>query len=179
MSYTTLYGAPKKGELEILQEYKNSHGSAPAIWSHLSQKHLGQRHLFGDEEYKKLWALQDDARLEEYEKTALVATFDNCMIKTKDLPRVIDAFEKVYAATQNPQYINHLSAIAGDLKTVDAKQYAAVCFCWTSVCGDAWYSYDKEEFRNTKTGEIKEMDSEESRLYDLSKDTKHWFLFED
>ena len=85
MSYTTLYLVPKKGSLIDFEEYKNSHGGAPFIWSALYDKYLKDPNIKYDswlsDKEGKLSKLVKSERLNKHEKICLASTFDKVMVK--------------------------------------------------------------------------------------------------
>lgn len=179
MSYTTMLTVMKSGAMRHKHEYRNSHLSAPIIWTQLYDKYVPHgpyAYMFSDEESKKLWALAKDSRLAEHEKIALVLTFDNLVLKKKYFASVVDALRKIETdcvAAMKKKHgegtidSTHLTAIANDLEALQKdKTVQGVAFIWTSVCGDCWDSprQDHESTRHTP--------------YNIKKDKEHWFMFE-
>lgn len=160
MSYTTMFIVPKKTQLKPFKEYRNSFGSAFAVWSYLWDKYLKTHehdYMHGTTQYERLWPVWKDSRLLECEKICHTMTFDDAIIKQADLKFVSDKcteFAHLYAA-KNPSAANHWKSIGEDLLLVPKSAYG-VCFRWTSVT-DQWSVY--------KAGR--------SRFYKLS-DKKHW-----
>jgi len=167
MSYTTLLATNKRGNLECIAEYSNSHGFAACIWDYLFDKYIEKKNDYDSWLFdaKRLWDLQKDHRLEEFERISLLVTFDNVMIRCKYKDVVVDALSEMYEAVKRtkPENVNNLRTICEDIKKLKGQR----CFCFiaTSVNGDAWTSD-----RCYKNGE--------SRNYNIFKDKKHWFLFE-
>lgn len=160
---------PEVGPVEEIREYRNSHLAAGLLWSHLFDKYIDpekKSYVFRNNG-KDLFALYDaPSRLTDYELDAFQLTFDGMILKAVDFPRAISAFRKVGADIEvlKPGLIgNHLLTIADDLENL--KDVFAVCFIWTSVDGDAWYS------------ERLDADGESHLMYDVSLDNKHWFAF--
>ena len=171
MSYSTLYLVPELGEIEEFEEFRNGHGSAPVVWDYLFEKYitLGPGE-YRHEQYEKTWELVKDDRLSKNEKISLVFTFDHFMCKKKDFDTLSMALREMglIYLVKKPTYVNHLVAIADALdKMKNDPRTVATCINHTSV-GDAWEVSELNEDR--------EMDR---RLYDISKDTEHWFLDEE
>jgi hypothetical protein len=177
MSRTTLHPVPEKGEIEDFEEYQNSHGSAPYIWNALCRKYLKLEAYYKLHEYceknemYKLWDLAKDENVEPHHRLVLATTFDHVMVKRKNLPKIVKAFESFVADFPPGEYACSLPQQAEDLRKLyeDPSCYA-VCWTQTSVSGDHWTSYDKcEHCGGTEMGH---------RGWDISKDEEHWFLFE-
>lgn len=173
MSYTSLFGVPASGELETVAEYRNGWGSAPVIWEFIWNKYLRTREaekkyesaMHPQGNLQKVCDLANDGKLQEYERICVQLTYDRCIIRKEDFPKVAAALDTMYAATYNGEYVNHLKAIADDLRAADKwASYIGCCFRHTSV-GDEWTVYEKDEDGNS-----------DCRKYDVSRDEGHWFL---
>lgn len=170
MSYATIYKVPESGGIENYREFPNAIRGAVLLWTYLSRRYLDLdgMPLFGGEDTKRLWALATDERLSEDERIALQTTFDGVMVRRDDFERVAAAFDVVGPMMDDA---GHLPAWAATLREMwlDPDCFAA---CWnqTSVCADTWWRYD--------TCPTCGQDLEDSRMYDISKDSGHWFLFE-
>jgi len=162
-----MYGVPKKGEIEEIKEYQNSHFSAPVIWNALVKEYFNVESWFDLrlENYQPLWKLVDDKRLKSFEKILLACTFDYTIIKKENFNKLCKAIDDWINKYPIEKERFHFLAIKEDLKQLDYKDYIGVCFNWTSVC-DIW-STDRE----TEEGE--------ECNWDIAKDKGHWFLFED
>lgn len=180
MSYTEMLGVPEKGEIQGVQVYRNSWGSAPAIWERLFQKYLSKGEKWENwmNDVDALWDLVGDSRLEEYEKICLLLTFERMIVKKEDFVKVAIAL-KIMAKEEKEQFpekVNHLGTIADDLISDKMKNYMGACFIWTSVTGDVWDQPHKESDYN-EDGDL--LDEENHRWrYDISEDEGHWFLFD-
>lgn len=170
MSYTSLYGVPLQGCLRTVSEYRNGWGSAPVIWDFIWDKYLRTRETEKNHEsamhpngnLKKICDMANEGKLLEYERICVHLTCDGCIIRKEDFAKVSDALDTMYLATNNGVYVNHLKAIASDLRDDDKwNDYIGCCFRHTSV-GDAWTVYGDTD--------------DDCRLYDISRDTGHWFL---
>ena len=95
------------------------------------------------------------------EKITLATTFDWVMVRRADVPSVVDAFREfnlINNCTADTSLWEQSQALEN--LVLDDDCYA-VCWTQTSVT-DAWY--------------MPTDDGEDSRMYDLSRDNKHWFL---
>lgn len=170
MSYTSLYGVPLQGCLRTVSEYRNGWGSAPVIWDFIWDKYLRTRETEKNYEsamhpngnLQKICDMANEGKLLEYERICVHLTYDRCIIRKEDFAKVSDALDTMYLATYNGVHVNHLKAISSDLRDSDKwNDYIGCCFRHTSV-GDEWTVYgDKDD---------------DCRLYDISRDTGHWFL---
>lgn len=176
MSYTTLYSVPEKGSIESIHEFSNASGSAMYIWNQLYQKYLPQVVYFlgDDKTMDALWKLIDDKKLKPFERICLGFTFDRVMVKRENISKLISAFKDFHAEAKInfPQNVCHLPDQIKELELLEMNEdIYAVCWCQTSVASDVWY---------VPEGECKECghESEEQRLWDISLDKGHFFLFE-
>lgn len=158
MSYTILYCVPEKGEFTHEIDIRNSWRGAVFIWNALSERYLN-RPAYVNENLQPVWDLHKDERLSLSERITLLTTFDRAMVQRSRIPDVITAFRDFIALYGSN---NNLSEQIQALEKLESlPECFAVCWNQTSVT-DAWYVYESDD---------------ELRLYDLSRDTGHWFLF--
>ena len=167
MSYTTLYAIARDGSLVEWREYKNSHGSAPAIWSTLAPKYVAdvaplgehpgphQRHwLFGDapgrpSPMQELWKLANEGGMQEFERRACWTTYDRACVRIEDVPLYADAldeFTRVYGPVhERLGYVFHIGAMAADLRSIyqerEENGWRGVAWNQTSTA-DTWHSQE-------------------------------------
>jgi hypothetical protein len=166
MSYTTLHLVPKEGELTSYKEFGNSYGSAFHIWNVMSLEYCGRKFdMF--EPKPAAWDLFDDAKVPIFARAVLGSTFDRVMVKKKDFKRLAKYYRKFHETFKKHAEgkVCHILPIAEALEAMVAEECVACCFTQTSVSSDIWQKYDAEK--------------DESRYYDISKDTGHWFLFDE
>lgn len=184
MSYTTLFGVPKSGEIEILEEYSNSHGSAPAIWLEIYEKYLKANAKTEYEGYHsegvltQMFDSEFNKKLESHELSCLLLTGDNCMVKRENVKELCESLLKMWVQSKerNPQNVNHLKKISEDLQSLSEQHtYVAFCFNWTSVCDDMWQNKDRHEC----DCEFCTKEDDSHWLWDISKNKGHWFLFDE
>jgi hypothetical protein len=186
MSYTSLLVVPAKGPMETFKEYSNSHLSAPTIWSLLFDKYVPKR--FEHDSWicgnaQALWNLADPTSpLTEYERMALTLTFDNMILRVRDIPLAVNVLRKINfdIMESRPDLLApHWEDICDDLLDIYNSRWLnrlmfwkpriiGVAFHWTSVSCDIWESKYP----------TKDEDDEYYGRYDISKDTGHWFMFE-
>lgn len=159
MSYTILYCVPEKGEFTHEIDVQNSWRGAMFIWNALSERYLSRK-AYPHEDLQSVWDLHKDNRLSLAERITLLTTFDRVMVKREHIPQVIRALREFVVLYGSD---NNLSEQIRALKKLSvADGCYAVCWNQTSIT-DAWYVYDEED----------------CRLYDISRDTGHWFMFAD
>ena len=167
MSYTTLYKVPESGPVEEFAEYRNAFRGGFLVWDNLSHLHLNTpaTHfmLKGDRAMQAVWNLWQNLEVPESHRIVMASTFDTVMVKHENLPRLIEAFESYCSDVDDPGHISamipHLRALAED------DSCHAVCWQQTSVSADSWMVYEGVD--------------KGSRRYDISRDTGHWFLFDE
>lgn len=171
MSYTTVYRMPESGELIEVKEFQNAYGSAMRIWNSLVKSHLvdptkdidqEMGRIMYREEAKSLWKLVDDPKLTYVERMTLAWTFDKAVCEHARLAEMADLFlefDRVYPAG------GHLPALADLYRSECANPSLGLCVVQTSVACDVWRT---------------ECDADgEQYMYDASKDTGHYFIFEE
>lgn len=175
MSYTEIYLVPQSGGVELYRELRNSWHGAILLWSHLSERYLGESlSLAMMRDGSRLWNLVKDTRLSRDERIALATTFDRVMVKQEHFRLVADAIDRMIREPNSAGHWGNWPAQA------DALRYLALdsmCFAvaWnqTSVNDDTWTVYEEG-----KDEEEEYEDEVDSRPYDLSRDSGHWFLFD-
>ena len=163
MGFISLYAVPKKGVLKLVTTYKNSSGGAHLVWEYLFQKYIkcADKTQIQDN-YDDVFQLSENKKINSYEKVCLELTFDKAILKLEHIPSACLVLDTMFLAINGADMpvVNHLKSISEDLKKIYLeKKVYGVCFNWTSIT-EGWKS-DKEE-----------------RLWDIFKDSGHWFLFE-
>ncbi len=159
MSYTILHAVPDKGPIQQFAVFQNSHIWARDYWEWLADKYLGMSPIeVMGQGAQKVWDLFGDTRVSEAERMCLGATFDWVMVKDSDVAKLIPSFTQIGNISQNSRW----GEMAGALDRYLGSPYFGVCWTVTSIV-DAWHMPDGDD----------------TRLYDVSRDAKHWFLFDD
>ena len=155
-----------------------------AIWTSLSARHLSGGDGFGGmmDGYKDLFALLKTDKLERWEKLVLLTTCDNAVLKAENFVEVAEAFEKFHEEYKvaNEGKVFHMLAQAQILRELhgegDEHGWRGICWNQTSVNGDAlWYGVREEGDEESE----EEEEEDEPRPYNLDRDDKHWFVFDD
>jgi len=157
MSYTILKMFGRTGLVHI-EEYRNSHGFAPMVWSALSKRYFRSD---GISQWQRLW--EEPPALEPWERVVLECTYDRALIYRKDVPKVVKALGQFSLRYDDPKRFNHLPAIAAAmLREAQTEGCVAFCFYVTSASDDLW--------------QVRVEGSEDSRPYDLDVDTGHFVV---
>jgi hypothetical protein len=133
MSYTTILAVYPGEKTEELRELSNAWGSAPYIWTSLSEKY------YGDQSYWLLhvddfFDLARDKRLLSCEKAVLVMTYDRAYVLKKDFGQAAANIRAFLALFPNYQGFNHWPQIYALF--VSDPDIPAIGFHMTSVSGN-------------------------------------------
>lgn len=169
MSYTTIYKVPEKGEIENYAEFKNAWRGALNVWTEMAKRYLGMEMLpmFREGGMRPVWDLSEDPEIPENDRIVMASTFDNVMVEREDLPRLVEAYRD-FATRFEPGSLLEQAEVLEKL-AADPTCFA-VCWNQTSVNSDTWMKPE---------GDPDIEDDYRLRMYDISKDNGHWFLFED
>jgi len=164
MSYTTLYKVPESGEIVVSREFHNAFRGGYLIWENLAKRYLGVNSvalLLLHDGMEDVWKLAERGDVPWAHKVALMTTFDGVMVRRENLPRLIDALEQYARDFIDPGHIPEQIEALREL--VDDEDCFAACWQQTSVTS-AWSV---------------SLPNDETRMYDVSRDTWHWFLFDE
>jgi hypothetical protein len=148
MSRTTLYGIEEDGSWSVIAEFRNSHGSAAAVWTHLVEKYDIDPDGFIYDRWEKLWKeKKHEARFLDYEWYVLMTTYDRAVLPADLVPVVADAMERFYEEYKSvrPDYVCSLDAQAKALRMAVAEGTAYFAWNQTSVCESWLWIRDEEE----------------------------------
>lgn len=174
MSSTYIYTVGADGDVLFHSEFRNSWGGAMAVWGVLSEKYLGwQRYSLMTKDLQPLWDLNNDGRLEVWERIVLATTLDQVVIDIAHVPTIALAFERfhehwapalkgsVFSIGSQAEVLRNIVAEA------ESEGWRGVCWNQTSVCGDAW------ETRGP-CGEGEDDLEAGVRAYNIDTDEGHW-----
>ncbi len=171
MSYTTLFKVPESGEIEDYADINNSLRGAFSVWSEMAKVYLGMEYLpmsgNRDERMQLVWDLSKSERVPLNDRIVMASTFDRVMFKREHLlttATAMDDFGNRHDPGHLPEQARKLRELAQD------ESCFAVCWRQTSVTSDMWMEH---------TGELDENGDMGYRMYDVSKDDNHWFLFDE
>lgn len=158
MSYTIIYKVPEAGPIEVAGEFQNAWLGAMHVWDSMADRYVGQAfHAYKQD----TWNLCANEEVPLPYRIALMTTFDRVMVKRQHIPRVIEAFAAFAQKFGAGNLIEQARCLR---KLADDEACYAVCWNQTSVTA-AWMIY--------------ELDRDDYRPYDLSRDSGHWFMFKD
>ena len=146
MSSTAIKALWPGEKTEDLMELRNSHGSAPIVWSAMCVRYLNQSSsswLFNSD---KLWPLARNSSVPEVHRMVLAMTYDNVCILKKDYARAAKDIRQFLLdfSKENEGGVNHWPAIAAMFES--DPDCPAIGFHWTSVNSDPWEGpWDEEK----------------------------------
>jgi hypothetical protein len=174
MSSTYIYTVGADGDVLFHSEFRNSWGGAMAVWGVLSEKYLGwQRYSLMTKDLQPLWDLNNDRRLEVWERIVLATTLDQVVIDIAHVPTIALAFERFHEhwAPALKGTVFSIGAQAEVLRNIVAeaksKGWRGVCWNQTSVSGGVW----EKQVPCDKCKSDSEM---EPRAYNIDTDEEHW-----
>lgn len=110
---------------------------------------------------QEIWDLADNTTIPEHERIVLFTTFDNCLLRKENIPKVVAAFRQFGGETSLPEQADILEQL------VEEDDCMAVGWNQTSVNGDTWATsggYDEE--------------TDEGIPYNCMTGDKHYWLFD-
>lgn len=159
MSYTEIFAIQENGDITKYGEAHNAFGGAMFIWVKLKEKYNVTEANFMN--FNPLW--QKAGTLEEADNWVLASTFDKVVISKEHLPTLVKhlkTFTDVYSTSTLKTEIEILQDALED----DTIQ--GVAFNQTDVVDDTWSIPLPED----------EIIDDETRPYNINKDTGHWYL---
>ncbi len=163
MSYMTLHGFDKNGDIFNIKDYKNAHLYHMLIWLKMGEKYGIDNPIsmmMNEDKSKEIWGLSKDKRVSLCDRITMTSTFDKVLVNEKDFGRLVNALKE--SAKWLPSNC-HISELATDIENL--KDVPAIGWNGTSVV------------RIWDSGEWK--DEDEYVPYNLNKHTGHFDLFED
>lgn len=127
----------------------NSWGSGAFVWSALSEKYLGDGHIWSCNPAgaEKLWALVGDPKLSTCERIVLASTFDYAIVETAKFREAAEHWANFEGLHRKVNQVCHAGAISALL----LKHYregtpcVGMCFWLTSVAENPWCDWDEEK----------------------------------
>lgn len=191
MSYTEIFGFDKDGNAYYYADIHNAYRGGMAIWRILEEKYLPpyipehvrkmgittseecearlgykltrcKSSLMGDNAMKEIWELAGKDDVSVTDKICLFTTFDNCLVKKDDIPKVIEAFRCFDGETSLKEQADVLEKMYSDEDCI------AVGWNQTSVNGETWVNFGGYDENN-----------DEGIPYNCLTGTKHYWLFDE
>lgn len=174
MSTTQLSGLTRDAAFRI-GETQNSWRGAMAIWKLLEKKYLppyypewavdlngSYTRTLSSETMKPIWDLVNSDKVSFMDKVVLCTTFDWVLVRRENINVVLEAFGNFEGETSLKEQAEIIQAAIQEYPKI-----VAIGWNQTSVNQDNWLDYYYEE------------ENDERISYNLEKDKKHWFLFDD
>jgi hypothetical protein len=159
MSYTTLHGFDKNGDIYDIKDYKNAHIYSMLIWVKFGEKYgilNPAMMLVNDDIAKAIWGLAKDEKVPEYDQITMKTTFDRALVYKKDFPKLVAAMRE--SAKWLPSHC-HITEMANDIEVLQTdEKVEAIGWNGTSV--------------------VRVWDSGEDGDYNLNKHKGHFDMFE-
>lgn len=172
MSCTEIYAFNREGNACYVADIHNAWRGAMAVWRDMEERHLPPKIYYGrkmsrlsgfnTKDADEVWGLFDNKEIPEHERIVLGTTFDKCLVRKENFPKVIEAFRKFGGNTSLPEQAEVLEKLVADDDCI------AVGWNQTSVNGNSWSS---------KGGYNEETD--ESIPYNCKTMNDHFWLFDD
>lgn len=148
MSYTTILCVTLGEGTEVLQELRNSWGSAPVIWDAMSQKYLSTKPFAYSMTIEDLWPMWRSSNVPEYQRAVLAMTYDRAYITKEHYARASENIAAwLEAFPQKAGTANHWPAIRGIFGS--DPECEAIGFRMTSVTEnlfDGPWNEEKEDY---------------------------------
>ncbi|KPJ72756.1 MAG: hypothetical protein AMS14_07180 [Planctomycetes bacterium DG_20] len=164
-----MFKVPESGEIEHVADFSNAFRSAWHVWSEMAEAyfHENASRMMLEKSMQLVWDLWkcEDVPLDY--RIVMAFTFDNVMVRRKNFVRLAEAME-AFAKRFGPGTLWEQAQMLRQLAS-DETVYA-VCWNQTSVNADTWWIRDQS---------LSDDEDEQYRMYDISKDKGHWFLFDE
>jgi hypothetical protein len=147
MSYTSLYKVYKTKRIEI-EEFRNSHGSAPPVWEYLAETQFGLRYYNDINPMSLLWNLAYDKKVNLHVRLCHAFTFDYAYVSPEHFALMSDSAARMNVILEAwPKWagcVNHWGLISETFKNLKVdKRCIGIGMRGTSVC-DVWDNYPRE-----------------------------------
>ena len=169
MSYTEMFKVPENGSMVSVAEFSNAFLSAWHVWSEMAEAYLGEdaSRMMLEKNMQPVWDLWKRPDIPLDYRIIMGSTFDNVMVKRGNFVRLAKAME-AFAKRFGPGTLWEQAQMLREL--ADDETAYAVCWNQTSVNADTWWVRDQS---------LSDDEDEQYRMYDISKDAGHWFLFDE
>lgn len=108
MSSTYIYAFDESGNAYLFASTHNAWRGGMAIWREMEERHLPPYYYRGNKSMpltravaysdesamQEIWNLATNKDIPLHERIVLYTTFDNCLVKAENIPKVVDAFRK-------------------------------------------------------------------------------------
>lgn len=182
MSYTEIFSFDKDGNAHFAAEAHNAWRGGMAIWRIMELRHLPplppkygmECHRYstfytgkGENPMKAIWDLSDNLDIPVEQRIVLFTTFDNCLVKKQDLPRVISALRSFEGEDHKGE--TNLAEQADALEEIyKDPEVIAVGWNQTSINANTW----------SNAGGYDDVKDEPTPYNCLTGDTHYWLFDE-
>lgn len=146
MSYTEIFSL-SKSHCHKIAEIKNAWRGSMYVWNGIAKKYFDLENFpFMDLDMQsRIWNAGNEHPLTDDELIVLASTMDFVTIKAKDIPRLVEAFDKYAEANPNSSLAEQSLAI----KSAEIPTDSLIAFNQTSVGDFAFsptYNQDSDEY---------------------------------
>ena len=169
MSCTEIFAFDIAGNAHEYCDIRNAWRGAMAVWRKMEEEYLPPKIFYGQKisrlmglnpkDADEIWDLFSNTKVPEHERIVLGTTFDKCLVRKEDIPKVIEAFRKFGGETSLPEQADVLEKLLGDDNCI------AVGWNQNSVCDSFWIKYNEE--------------TDTYYPYNFLAMNEHWWLFDD
>lgn len=154
MSCTTIKHIWPGDRAESAEELRNAWGSAPFIWSAMSERYLPGQHwmISASKNDSPLWRLDRDPRVPLHQRVVMVMTFDFMYVEKTDYAQAAIDIRKTMGDFDNPKVVCHWPTIASIFE--EDRNVPAIGFHMTSVTDDPFEPIGSRKFNWKKTRSV-------------------------
>lgn len=137
MSYTLVYGVPRRSPIRYVGEVHNAHRGAMAIWDAIARAHCGMEHFPFSNKFasQKVWDRWMDRSIPVEHRAVLASTLDLVIVRRDHIPELIrcmDSFDRDFPGETNLQ--GQIEVIGPIVRS----KLAGVAWNQTSVNSGVW-----------------------------------------
>ena len=98
---------------EILEEFRNAHGSAPYVWSTVGKHYLGMTEYEFFSRSEEIWPLYKRPDMPRHHRAVLMMSYDNAVVAKEHYAQAAKDIRAFLADfPPNPEHANHWAGIA-------------------------------------------------------------------
>lgn len=168
MSHTTILSVSESGPMVPIYDFENAWLSAMHIWMRIDKKYnmypgengFSMALIMG--RLSKIWNICDDKKFPIFERLVVASTLDRAILRQarfREMAEAMSQFATIHGA-------GTLGEQAAAIMSLNQNNAYGVAWRQTSVGHSTWYIND-------------ESCEEGVRMYDLSRDSGHWFIDEE
>ena len=149
MSYSAMWKVYRT-KAKQFEQFQNSHGSAPPVWGWIGVNFLDWENEFmygTGKDMRPLWQSYKNLSIPTHIRFALLATFDDGIVKPENLDEAARLAELTHATILFPNHVNHWQLISEAYKNATKfkdKRLQGIALGCTSV-NDPWWQREQRE----------------------------------